>query len=286
MKKRGYRDRDDGVFVEELSDFNRFIPFITPSRIERQVYGTVSVDATNLLKYVAERKSVEGNNVTLYTTIIAALVRTIAIKPKMNRFIRGYRTYQREKIEVGHIAMTSFDEDSPRTIHKTPFELGVNIFEVSEGIIRDIKKMKKGETFGSNKAIKKYGRAPRFYTRLVCRVNGFLDYHGRSPRSFRETDPLHSSVFVSNLGSIGCIPPLHHLSEYGTNSFFVSIGPVEKRPVVIDDEIVIRPFIDLVMTLDDGIADGFYFSNAIKVLRELLNDPRILEERHFSEESP
>jgi len=282
MKKKNRRDRDDGLFVEELNDFNRFIPYVTPSRIERQVYGTVSIDATNLMAYLAERRSVEGNNVTLYTTIVAALVRTIAIKPRMNRFIKGHRTYQRERIEVGHVAMASLDEDSIRVIHKTPFEPEADIFDVSEGMARDIREMKAGSTFGSNRFISKFGRSPRLYSRLAFSINNFLNYHGRAPKSFRETDPFHSSVFVSNLGSIGCVPPLHHLSEYGTNSFFVSIGPVEDRPAAVDGRVAVRPFIDLVITLDDGIADGFYFSNAIKVLKGLLDDPRSLERRYSS----
>jgi Pyruvate/2-oxoglutarate dehydrogenase complex, dihydrolipoamide acyltransferase (E2) component, and related enzymes len=281
VKKKNRRDRDDGIFVEELNDFNRFIPFITPSRIERQVYGTVSIDATNLLEYIAEKKATEGNVVTLYTTIVAALVRMIAIKPHMNRFVKGYRTYQREKIEVGHIAMASMDEDSVRMIHKTPFGPEADVFDVSNGMMRDIKEMKNGDAFGSNKFISKFGRSPRFYTKLMCRLSDFLDRHGRPPKAYMETDPFHSSVFVSNLGSIKCIPPLHHLSEYGTNSFFVSIGPVENRPAVVDGEVVARPFIDLVLTLDDAIADGFYFSNAVRTLRELLDDPRVLEERYL-----
>ena len=281
MKKKNRRDRDDGFFVEELNDFNRFIPFITPSRIERQVYGTVSIDATNLLAYIAEKKATEGNVVSLYTTIIAALVRMIAIKPRMNRFVKGYRTYQREKIDVGHIAMASMDEDSVRMIHKTPFEPEADIFDVSIGIIRDIKEMKNGEAFGSNRFISKLGKGPKFYVKLIYHLSDFLDRHGHPPKAYMETDPFHSSVFVSNLGSIKCIPPLHHLSEYGTNSFFVSIGPVEDRPAVVNGEIVVRPFIDLVLTLDDAIADGFYFSNAIRTLREILNDPRVLEERYI-----
>ena len=283
-KKKDRRDRDDGIFVEELNDFNRFIPFITPSRIERQVYGTISIDATNLLAYIAEKKTAEDNVVSLYTAIVAALVRMIAIKPRMNRFVKGYRTYQREKIEVGHIAMASMDEDSVRMIHKTPFEPGADIFDVSKGMIRDIKEMKNGDAFGSNRFISKFGRGPRFYAKSMCRLSDFMDRHGRPPKAYMETDPFHSSVFVSNLGSIKCIPPLHHLSEYGTNSFFVSIGPVEDRPAVVDGEIVVRPFIDLVLTLDDAIADGFYFSNAIRTLRELLDDPFVLEERYLPQD--
>lgn len=244
----------------------------------------MTIDAANLLAYVAERKTVEDNKVTLYTTVVAALVRMIAIKPRMNRFIKGYRTYQREKIEVGHVAMVSFSEDSIRMIHKTPFDPRSNIFDVSEGMIKDIEEMKNGEKFGSNQFISKFGKGPRLYGRFMCWISDFLDRHGHPPKAYMETDPFHSSVFVSNLGSIGCIPSLHHLSEYGTNSFFVSIGPIEERPAAVNGEVVVRPFMDLVLTLDDGIADGFYFSNAIKVLRGLLDDPRQLEGYYSPEE--
>ena len=283
MKKKDRRDRKDGYYVKDADDINKFMPYLLPSRIERQLYVTLNVDATNILTYLAERKSVEGNNVTLYTTIISALVRTIAIRPRLNRFVKGYRIYQREKIHVGHIGMVSFEDNSERTVKKIVFTPEADIFEISTSVTNDIKSMRSGEESPTEDTITKLANAPRFYTRFICWVNRFLSFHGWSPKKFTEGDPYHSTFFISNLGSIKCTPPIHHLTEFGTNSLFVTMGPLEDRPAVVDGEIVIRPFIDIIITLDDGIAGGYYFSTALKVFEELLDNPRLLEQRYVQE---
>ena len=42
-----------------------------------------------------------------------------------------------------------------------------------------------------------------------------------------EDDPLFTSIFIANLGSIGYPAGFHHLWEYGTASIFGVMGKIE-----------------------------------------------------------
>ena len=63
----------------------------------------------------------------------------------------------------------------------------------------------------------------------------------------------------------------------------MTIGTITKRMVKIEDREEERTFIDIAVTADERIADGFYFAKSIKILDFLCKNPEILE-KEFSEE--
>jgi hypothetical protein len=56
------------------------------------------------------------------------------------------------------------------------------------------------------------------------------DALGVLPKSMIEGDPLFTSLFVANLGSLGMEAGYHHLWEYGTCSGFCVMGRIRTRP--------------------------------------------------------
>ena len=90
----------------------------------------------------------------------------------------------------------------------------------------------------------------------------------------------YSSVIVSNLGSINCKEAIHHhLCDFGTNSVFITIGKIYEKEVYISGKTEVRSFCNFGITLDERIADGFYFIKAINLLEYILNNPNLLEEK-------
>ena len=98
--------------------------------------------------------------------------------------------------------------------------------------------------------------------------------------SITKGDPGYSSVMVSNLGSIGMRAGYHHLSNWGTNSIFVVMGKIKKRPFFDEDgNVSMKISVDLGLTVDERIADGYYYSKSVKLLKYLLEHPEELEYR-------
>ena len=83
---------------------------------------------------------------------------------------------------------------------------------------------------------------------------------------------------IANLGSIKCGAPYHHLTEYGTNSLMVTVGEIHKENVIdADGNTRIRDVVEMGITIDERIGDGFYFAKSIKLFKYLLNNPELLE---------
>ena len=98
------------------------------------------------------------------------------------------------------------------------------------------------------------------------------------PKALTEGDPNYASIFLTNLGSIKCPCVYHHLNNYGTNSIMVAIGTIHKEEVIMPDGTrQMRDIVEVGVTLDERIADGFYFARAWKIVQHLMSNPKLLD---------
>ena len=139
--------------------------------------------------------------------------------------------------------------------------------------VREEKKTNAADNFMNN-----IGKLPKFIRWLIIKIVKFADNHDLIPQSLTSNSIYHSSVLLSNLGSIKCGAIYHHLTDLGTNSLLITIGEIKDEPVVIDGKVEIRKMCEFGATLDERIGDGFYFVKSLKLLEYMFNNPEVLEE--------
>ncbi len=134
------------------------------------------------------------------------------------------------------------------------------------------------EQFYFQKHMDIFNKLPRWISKAAVRFVMWLDKHGRVPKSMIATDPYYSSVVLSNLGSIKMKSGYHHLTNWGTCSMICLIGEIKNRPVFKDDgSYEMHPTVDLGLTIDERLADGYYYSKSMRLIRKLLENPELLE---------
>ena len=83
---------------------------------------------------------------------------------------------------------------------------------------------------------------------------------------------------LSNVGSIKLRSGYHHLTNWGTNSIFVVVGERHLQPFFDDEgKAEMRPVIEIGLTLDERIADGYYYAKTVRLLKHLLTHPELLD---------
>ena len=98
------------------------------------------------------------------------------------------------------------------------------------------------------------------------------------PKALADDDPTYSSAYLTNLGSIKMNADYHHLFNCGTVSFFVTIGEVKKIPYYLEDGTCeLRNSIKLGLTIDERIADGYYFAKTLRLIRKIFQNPELLD---------
>jgi len=152
-------------------------------------------------------------------------------------------------------------------------------------INKNIKTAKSGEDKDDDKLISMFMRLPRSILRFALRLIEWYDFYFDTPKFLRGIDPLRCSVYVANLGSVGIEAPYHHLFEWGTCSVFIAIGKIKLMPYVNDDgSVTSRKMVEIKLSLDERIADGFYFARSVDLFEHYMKNPKLLEEVGISSE--
>ena len=279
MLKR-WGDRKDGTYLKKIDSMHTIMPLMYPNRCDNEAFLTERIDLTNINAFL-ERKNA-GNTeyaYNLFQIMVTALLKVITLRPKMNRFIANKTIYQRNEVSAAFTVKKVFSDEGGEALAFIHAKDGDNINTIHDEIFRQVSFCRSEEKDPSTAAMDVIQKTPRMLIQLVGGFARFLDRHGWMPQSVIATDPYYASAVLTNLGSIQLHTGYHHLTNWGTTSVFCVIGERKKRPFYDDEgNVSMRDSIDLGLTIDERIADGYYYSKTVRLLRKLLENPELLEQ--------
>lgn len=278
--KRRFGDRKDGTLLRNLDGMHFITPLLYPNRCDNEAYISETIDLTNINAYLERKNANETEfRYTMFHLIVAAMIKTITLRPKMNRFIANKNFYQRNEVTASFVVKKQFADEAAEglaVIHAKDDSTVDTIHEELRHQIMDCRDVHKVDS--SSDSMDFFNKMPRWLGKFLVWIITRLDVHGWVPKSLIETDPYYCSVVLSNLGSIKLKSGYHHLTNWGTCSVFCIIGEKSMRPVFhADGTHEMREMLDLGLTIDERLADGYYYSKTIKLLKTLLENPELLE---------
>jgi len=135
-----------------------------------------------------------------------------------------------------------------------------------DSIMGRIRKRRSGEVTTSDKEINLALMMPVFVTRATVWLLHKANMLHLLPKKMIDDDPLFTSVFIANLGSVGLDAGYHHLWEYGTCSAFGVIGKVHERA---DGKRVMN----VQYSYDERVEDGLYAATTMGQIKDKLEKP-------------
>lgn len=279
-QKRKWGDRKDGIWLKDIPAMNRIMPGLMPNRADNEAHISVDIDIRPLNAYL--EKLNEGRTTDKYTffhLISAAIGKAFILRPKMNRFVVGTRMYQRENVTIAFTVKKKFSDHATEALAFFEYEPQDTLETYHEKIMKVIHVTKSDtEKDTSTGAMDIVTKLPQWLIDFIVKFVLWLDKHGWAPEALIGSDPNHAAVFLSNLGSIGLPGGYHHLVNWGTNSCFVVVGKkYMKMEYDRDGNGDLHEVIPLGITLDERIADGYYYSGTVALVKELLEHPQLLE---------
>ena len=278
--KRKWGDRKDGIWLKDLPAMNRIMPGIMPNRADNEAYINVEVDLRPLDAYLAQKN--QGRTEDKYTyfhVISAAIAKAFVLRPRMNRFICNKRIYQHRDLTLAFVVKKQFSDKSEEGLaflHIDDTETMDSYHGKIMSVIHDNRRNDIKDT--STGAMDVLNKLPQWVINLVISTTLWLDKHGWAPQFLIGTDPNHASIFLSNLGSIGLEGGYHHLVNCATNSCFIVLGKkYMKKEYFKNGSSDLYEVIPLGITLDERIADGYYYSGTVALVKELLAHPELLD---------
>ena len=279
-RRRRLGDRYDGRRLRSLNAFYQISPYIMRTRADSQDYFEDRLEISGTEAWLRRMRSEGYPEMGYLHVFMAALVRTMAQKPRLNRFIAGQKIFARNEITISLALKKKLHEDSPETTVKMHFKPEDTIFDVLNTVREAVDTNKilemKNDT---DKTARLFMLCPGFLVRFLIWFMRSLDFYGLMPKAVHRASPFHTSAFITDLGSLGIKPIYHHLYDFGTTSIFIAFGTKERhKELDKEGRLVDKKFISIKVVNDERICDGHYYSSAFKLMASLIKDPSPLEE--------
>ena len=272
-------DRFDGKYVKDLDGMHFIMPYIMPDRCDNEAFFSFQIDLTNINEYIKKKNADNPDyKYNLFQCIITATLKTIMLRSKLSLFIHDFKMYKRNEVSTAFTVKQEFKDNGGEVLAFIHAKPEWNIDDVHNEIRRQLLKLKDREYRDeSSGAMDTLSKIPKFISRPLVKLLCWMEKHSLCPKALLETDPYHSSCVFANLGSIGLPDGFHHLTNWGTTSMFIVIGKAGRMPFFENDEVVFKDGVRLGFTIDERIADGFYFARSIEMLKLFLQEPELLE---------
>lgn len=282
LTKRRFGDRTEGRRIRSIEPMAAVAPFIMPSRTGAQNLFQDSINVAAIEHFVHKKRADGLIGFGIMHVLIAAYVRTISQRPGINRFLSGLRLYARYNIEVVMAVKKEMTLEAEETMMKFFFDHNATVTDVYNQVTAQIEEYRNKREEKENafdKIARKLGFMPRFQLRAAIAFLNWLDFHNLLPERLRRLSPFHCSVVFSSMGSLGIRPIFHHLYDFGNAPVFITFSAMRRsQEVARDGSITNVRNLDLAVTTDERICDGFYYASAFHELHKYLENPELLEQ--------
>jgi pyruvate/2-oxoglutarate dehydrogenase complex dihydrolipoamide acyltransferase (E2) component len=268
-----------GRWLDRLTTWRKIALNTWPVPNNATIYGAIDVDVGPLQAYLKEQSERHGVKCTFTHAVTRALAILLRRYPDCNVLVRGHRIWVRDEVDIFHQVAMPLDAGTGRAdlsgavvrradekpLHEIARELSQLALAVREE--RDGQMAKtRGLLFG----------LPAPLMRTTLRLIGWLSYRLNLGLPATPPDPFGGAM-VTSLGMLGIKLAYVPLLTFSRCPFLVVVGQVEDRAVVRDGQVVARPMITLTATLDHRVIDGFQAGLLARDMKQLLEEPRLLE---------
>lgn len=272
-------DRKEGRQLRSLPAAARLAPYITTARDEACRSLADSIEVTGIEQWLKEAREGGWSGIGFIHLLVAAYVRTVSMRPGVNRFVAGRRVYARNDIQVIFPVRRSTTSDAAQTLVKVSFAPTDTVYDVFRRMSEAADEVK--ANIGASpmeKTAASFARVPRLFLRLTMSVLRLMNYNDWLPRSLLEVSPYHGSLIITDMGSLGVPPETPSLPRFGTLSAALSFGAKRRSyEPEKDGQTAERHYVDYRIACDGRTADAAYFAGALKCLKYFLKNPKLLE---------
>ena len=278
-QRRRFGDRRDGKLIRDLDPMHVITPILYPNRCDNEAYFLEKFDMAPIRAYLEKLNANESDfPYTPFHILVTAVLKLITVRPKLNRFVANKLMYQRNEVTASFVVKKLFTDDGAEALALIKAEEEDTIFTIHQKLYNQISVSRSDKIDRSSESMDIVSRMPRRLTRAFCEFICFLDRIGKVPKFLIETDPYYTSAVLSNLGSLKLNVGYHHLTNWGTCSLFVIMGEIKNTTYIKEDGTMgVKETVDIGLTVDERLADGYYYAKSLKLLKKLLANPELLE---------
>jgi pyruvate dehydrogenase E2 component (dihydrolipoamide acetyltransferase) len=237
------------------------------------IYGRVEIEMNNILKYVREKSEKTGIKITPTHCIARGIALALNKYPKANAIVRFGKVYLRKDINVFlQVAIEGAEPDLSGVCIRNADQKKVE--EIAKELSDRAKKVRDGSDPELAKTKKSLNLIPSILFRFILKILTFLQYTLNINLKFlgMPEDPF-GSIMVTNVGTLGIDEAYAPIVTMSKVPLLLTVGAIKDRPVVLNNEIVIRPVCVITGSFDHRVIDGVQGAIITNFVKDYLSDP-------------
>ena len=266
MARKGHK-------VKDVTGMQNIMFDLKPNRCEAEVFMSSNIDVTEFVKYIKELKE-KDSDITFFHGFVHIMGKLIYKYPKLNRFVQNRTLYEHDEVTIAFVAKAEFNEKSEEFMTCLPIGENDTILEVSKNLKERINKIRdknsNANTDGANNVVDKIGHIWRPLRSFLVGILKWWDKKFGLPGAIADENIYYSSLIVSNIGTFRVPGIYHNLANLGTSSGLATFGDIKEENG--------KYTMNIGITLDERIGDGFYFCRALKCIEYLFANPKLMME--------
>eukprot|EP01098_Paradermamoeba_levis_P006818 TRINITY_DN2837_c0_g1_i1.p1 TRINITY_DN2837_c0_g1~~TRINITY_DN2837_c0_g1_i1.p1 ORF type:complete len:299 (-),score=124.55 TRINITY_DN2837_c0_g1_i1:54-950(-) len=246
---------------------------------EGNIYCKVSLDASKVVEWLKKQKE-KGNDITL--THIVGKATAVALKnaPSLNGSVLFDRFIEHKTVDISFLAMIEGGKNLAKIkVESADKKLAIDI---SNELRSRVDKLRKGKDEEFKKSMTALQNLPTWAIRLMLHNLGWLS--GCLGVDFKavgvERFPFGAAM-VTSVGMLGIDEAYAPFTPFAHVPLLVLIGQLKDGIVVVDKQPLVRPKVKITTTVDHRFLDGAQGGVLIKKLKEIFDNPELLEKESF-----
>ena len=262
--------RKDAIKVKNVHGTTNILIDFKPRRSDGEVYMNVKVDVTEFVKFMDDLKK-KNADLTYFHGMAFIMAKTLYSRPYLNRFVANRTLYMHNDVKLAFVAKSEFKDDASEYLTVVDIKEDSRLEDISQIIKEKVNKIRNdNHEGGANDASEMVGHLPKFLRVLTVGILKWVDKHGWLPQSIIDGNIYYSSCILSNIGTFKTGAIYHNLTNFGTASSLVTFGEIKNEGR--------KKVMEMGITIDERIADGFYFCKALKLMEYMFANPEVLKQ--------
>ena len=268
-----------GHYVRNMSHWRRMAAVAWSAPDDPTIYGTIDIDMTAALAFLAEESERTGEHLTVTHLVTKVLADTLAAHPECNCVIRRGCLFERDDIDLSVLVAVPPDDAG----HEQEADLSgalvrkadqKTIAEIAREIREGARKVRKHEDPLLEQTKKLFALMPPAIMgpllRLVARLQ--YDFNLDLSKLGVPNDPFGSAI-ITSVGVLGIAEAFVPLLTFTRVPAVLAVGAVEDKPGVRDGQVVPVPTMRIAATFDHRVIDGFQGGKLAKTFKDIMHDP-------------
>jgi pyruvate dehydrogenase E2 component (dihydrolipoamide acetyltransferase) len=243
---------------------------------EGNIYGKLTVDATEALVYLDHLRRKTGEKVTVTHLVGKACGQALKQAPTLNGYLRLGAYVPHETVDIsflvaleegGNLAKAKVSDVDRKSVADIARELRELAARLHRGADRDF-----------NKTQNPVRLLPTWLLRPVLWATGVVtsSFGVSVPALGLEAFPFGACI-VTSVGMFGLDEGYAPPTPFARVPAYVLIGALRDAPAVVDGQLVVRKQLTITATLDHRFIDGYQGGVLARAVREVFENPWKLE---------